>query len=428
MRGKRLLWYALGLLSVCVVVFFLLHHRSGSGSGDDGAVEARTAVPDVSVVHARVGGIAQQLAVAGIFQPFQEIDVHGKVSGYIRRIYVDVGDRVHKGQTLAVLEVPELDAQVAGARAGINQAQQQIARLESNVAGAQANYSATHANYMRLKQASDQQPGLVAAQELDDARARDQTAQAQIEESKSAVSAARAQLGVAGADQMRVTSLAQYATITAPYTGVITMRYADTGALVPAGTAEGNAQAVVRLAQSDVLRLRMPIPERDVPLVRVGSVVMVHVQATGQQFPGKVVRFARDVSDATRTMMTEVDVPNPTLALTPGMYADVTFDLKKKNDALIVPAASIIQGDQPAVMVVDGNGRVQRRPVVLGIRECKPAGGDLRGQSGRRGDCRRPRHAPAQRARSCEPGAAESGRISGSQPERRRVIHVILCD
>jgi RND family efflux transporter MFP subunit len=159
----------------------------------------------------------------------------------------------------------------------------------------------------------------------------------------------------------------QYATITAPYTGVVTMRYADTGALIPAGTAEGLNQAVVRLAQSDVLRLRMPIPERDVPMVHVGSVVSVHVQATGRQFPGTVIRFTRDVSNSTRTMLTEVDVANPDLTLTPGMYADVTFNLEEKNNALIVPASAIIQGDQPSVMLLDSSNRVERRPIVLGI-------------------------------------------------------------
>jgi RND family efflux transporter MFP subunit len=161
--------------------------------------------------------------------------------------------------------------------------------------------------------------------------------------------------------------MVHYATITAPYSGVVTMRYADTGSLIPAGTAEGLNQAVVRLAQSDVLRLRMPVPERDVPLVHEGSVVMVHVQATGQQFPGTVVRFTRDVSNSTRTMMTEVDVKNPGLTLTPGMYADVTFNLEQKNDALIVPASAIVQGDQPSVMLVGSSNRVEKRAVVLGI-------------------------------------------------------------
>ena len=231
----------------------------------------------------------------------------------------------------------------------------------------QSSYTAVHAAYVRLKQASDQQPGLVAAQELEDSLAKDRSAAAQVDAAKAAVAAAQGQLGVSRAENLRVGTMVNYATITAPYTGVVTMRYADTGALIPAGTAEGLNQAVVRLAQSDVLRLRMPVPEQDVPMVHINSAVTVHVQATGQDFPGTVVRFTRDVSNATRTMLTEVDVKNPTLALTPGMYADVTFNLQEKPNALIVPASAVIQGDQPAVMLVDGTNQVVKRPVVLGI-------------------------------------------------------------
>ena len=364
MLSKRLVLIASCCLLVVVLAVIIARKRH---SDEADAIETPHEAPAVSVVQAQTGRIANQLAVAGIFQPFQEIDVHGKVSGYIRRIYVDIGDRVRQGQTLAVLEVPELQAQVAGAQAGITQTQQNITRLQSEVSREQAGYAAVHANYVRLKQASDQQPGLVAAQELDDARAKDQAAAAQVESAKSAVAAAQGQLGVSRAETLRVTSMENYATITAPYSGVVTMRYADTGALIPAGTAEGLNQAVVRLAQCDVLRLRMPVPERDVPMVHEGSTVMVHVQATGQSFPGTVVRFTRDVSNSTRTMMTEVDVKNPDLTLTPGMYADVTFNLEEKDNALIVPASAIIQGDPPSVMLVDSSNRVERRSVVLGI-------------------------------------------------------------
>jgi RND family efflux transporter MFP subunit len=363
MRTKRaLVAAACSLVAALLLIHFLRAHHE-----QEAATDTPAAPPSVSVATAHAGFIANQLTVAGVFQAFQEIDVHGKVSGYIRHIYVDIGDRVHKGQTLAVLEVPELQAEVAGAQAGITQTQQNILRLQNEVAQEQATYAAVHANYTRLKQASDQQPGLVAAQELDDALAKDRSAASQVDAAKSAVAAAQGQLGVSRAENLRVSSMEQYATITAPYNGVVTMRYADTGALIPAGTAEGLNQAVVRLAQSDVLRLRMPVPERDVPLVHIGSQVTVHVQATGQQFPGTVVRYTRDVSNSTRTMLTEVDVNNPDLTLTPGMYADVTFNLVQKNDALIVPASAIIQGDQPSVMLVDSNNRVQKRTIVLGI-------------------------------------------------------------
>ncbi len=363
MRTRRLVVVLFFLLAIGVVSFVVHRHRGP----DAAAAETPAPPPTVAVATAHGGSIANQLTVAGVFQAFQEIDVHGKVSGYIRRIYVDIGDHVRQGQTLAVLEVPELQAEVAGAQAGISQTQQNIIRLQSEVGREQAGYAAVHANYVRLKQASDQQPGLVAAQEVDDAFAKDRSAASQVDAAKSAVAAAQGQLGVSRAENLRVSSMAQYATITAPYSGVVTMRYADTGSLIPAGTAQGLSQAVVRLAQSDVLRLRMPVPERDVPLVHIGSVVSVHVQATGQQFSGKVVRFTRDVSNATRTMMTEVDVANPALTLTPGMYADVTFNLEQKNNALIIPASAVIQGDQPSVMLVDTNNEVQKIQVDLGI-------------------------------------------------------------
>jgi len=356
MRSRRLLVIVACCLAAVLVLFYFLHAHHQV----DATTEPPSAAPAVSVATAHNGFIANQLTVAGVFQAFQEIDVHGKVSGYIRHIYVDIGDRVHQGQTLAVLEVPELQAEVAGAQAGIIQTQHNIVRLQNEVARDQAGYAAVHANYIRLKQASDQQPGLVAAQELDDALAKDQAAASQVDAAKSAVEAAQGQLGVSRAENLRVSSMAQYATITAPYDGVVTMRYADTGSLIPAGTAEG-------LNQSSVLRLRMPVPERSVPLIHVGSVVTVQVQATGQKFPGTVVRFTRDVSNSTRTMMTEVDVNNPTLALTPGMYAAVTFNLEQKKDALIVPASAIIEGDEPSVMLVNSSNRVEKRPVVLGI-------------------------------------------------------------
>src|SRR5260370_25130463 len=157
-------------------------------------------------------------------------------------MYVDMGDRVQEGKQLDVLEVPELDAEVAGAQAGITQTQQNIERLQDEVAREEADYAATHANYVRLKQASDQQPGLVAAQEVDDALARDRSAVAQVDAAKSAVAAAQGQLGVSRANNLRVSSLVHYATITAPFSGEVTMRDADTASTIQAGTPANDAQ------------------------------------------------------------------------------------------------------------------------------------------------------------------------------------------
>jgi RND family efflux transporter MFP subunit len=167
---------------------------------------------------------------------------------------------------------------------------------------------------------------------------------------------------------MRVSALADYATVAAPLTGVITWRYADTGALIQAGTSSNTqSMPVVKLAQSDILRLRLPVPESAVPSIHVGSPVQVQVKAIGRTFAGKVVRFTRSVSLDTRTMETEVDVDNADLSLTPGMYADTTLELDHKENALAVPVQAVVQeANGHYVLIVDDQDRVRRREVELG--------------------------------------------------------------
>jgi multidrug efflux pump subunit AcrA (membrane-fusion protein) len=201
------------------------------------------------------GDLASTLTVAGEFQPYQEVELHAKVSGYIRRINVDIGDRVRNGQVIATLEVPELNAQVAGSQAEVRHSQSEISRAQSGVV---ANYAALHAAYTRLTEAAKRRPGLVAEQELDDSRAKDQDGHAKVNVAKSALEAAKEQLGVSKADNQRVQSLEDYSIVTAPFTGVVTMRYADVGSLIQAGTASNTqSMPVVKVAQSDLLRLRM---------------------------------------------------------------------------------------------------------------------------------------------------------------------------
>jgi RND family efflux transporter MFP subunit len=177
------------------------------------------------------------------------------------------------------------------------------------------------------------------------------------------------QLGVSRADSHRVQTLANYEQIVSPFEGVVTMRYADTGSLIQAGTSSNTqSMPVVRVAQSDVLRLRMPVPEADVPYIREGGDVRIAVNATGRTFTGKIVRFSRALDANTRTMLTEVDVPNPDLVLSPGMYAETTIDLQQKNDTLTLPAQAVVQsGGQPYVLVVDAANHVHKEPVTLGI-------------------------------------------------------------
>jgi RND family efflux transporter MFP subunit len=313
--------------------------------------------------------------LAGEFQPYQVVDVHSKVSGYIRHIYVDIGDKVHAGETLAVLEVPELDAQVKGSVAEYARSKDEIARARNDVARAESQHAALHANYIRLKQAAAAQPGLIAQQELDDAQSKDLASQAQVDSAKSGLSAAESQSDYARANSQRVRDMEAYTRVTAPLNGVITWRYADTGALIQAGTAS-NVQSlpIVKLSQSDLLRLRLPVPEDAVRFIKVGDPVQVRVDAANRTFTGKVVRFTRDVSTDTRTMETEVDVPNKTLTLTPGMYANATLQLERHDNVLTVPVEAIVRdGDQTHVLVLDAQNRVQFRPVELGIQSASEA-------------------------------------------------------
>jgi RND family efflux transporter MFP subunit len=314
------------------------------------------------------GNIGDTLTIAGAFKPFQEIDVHAKVSGYVRTMNVDVGDHVKEGQILAVLEVPELAAELSGAEAAVRRAQDEVQRAQSDIQRAQSTYSAANSAYTRLKQASDTRPGLVAQQELDDSQAKAQESQAQVESSKAAFSSAQQQLEVAEASRKQYSALASYTRIVAPFDGVITNRYADTGALIAAGTSSSTqAMPVVRLAQCSVLRLVLPIPESVAAQIHVGQKMKVHVQALKQDFEGKVSRFADALNEQTRTMETEIDFQNGNNHLIPGMYAQALLPVDQHPDVLTVPLEAVLrEGDGAKALVVNHQNVIEERQLKLG--------------------------------------------------------------
>jgi RND family efflux transporter MFP subunit len=323
----------------------------------------------VAVALAELSPISNTVALSGEFRPFQEVDVHAKVAGYIRKIYVDVGEHVRTGQTIAILEVPELDAQLQGADAAIRRSKDAVRRAKSDLDRAQSMHHATHLDYIRLKQASEARPGLIAEQELDNAMAKDKEGEAQTSADEAALSESRNQLDVAVAEQKQLSAMSAYARIVAPFSGVVTKRGADTGVLVQAGTSS-NTQAlpVVSVAQTDRFRLTLPVPESAVPMIRLGTTVTVHVQALNRAFEGKVARFADAVNQETRTMHTEVDVQNTDGSIVEGMYAEVELTLAKKDNALAVPVQAINRnGSQTTVLVVNSQDRIEERDVRLGM-------------------------------------------------------------
>ncbi|HKT24630.1 MAG TPA: efflux RND transporter periplasmic adaptor subunit [Terriglobales bacterium] len=356
-----------GSAFICVIAGLVISGRARANTppGVNSRVVARAAV---ALVHR--GTIENTLSIAGEFLPFQEVELHAKVAGYIQKINVDIGDRVHRGQVLAILEVPELAAQVQGADADVRHSQDEIVRAQNEVARAEADHESLHAEAIRLKQASQARPGLVAQQELDDALAKDRAAEAQVEAAKSALSAARQQLDVAKATHLQVSAMSDYSRIVAPFDGVVTWRYADTGALVQAGTSTNSAQPVVKIAEVDVLRLRIPVPESLAASVHDDQPAEISVQATGEHFAGKVSRLTGALDPSTRTEQVEIDVPNQKLHLAPGMFADVVLQVERHDSALLVPVQAVNRaGDQALALVVGSDHRVHVTPIRTGLED-----------------------------------------------------------
>lgn len=357
-KGAPLLAALLGIL--------LLASCSGTPAKDR---QADAASPTVAVAKAERMDLSRAAVLTAEFRPFQEVDVHAKVAGYVKNMYVDVGDRVKAGQLLATLEIPELHDEVQQAEAAERQSEEEILRAQSDVERFESAHQVAHLSYTRLAAVSKTQPDLVAQQEVDDAMGRDRVSEAQVATAKAALAAAQQQLQVAKANQERVRTLFAYAQITAPFTGVVTRRYADTGSMIQAGTSsDTQSEPVVRLSQNDLLRLVIPVPESVVPEIHLGSPIQVTVPVLGKTFPGKVARFADQIDFATRTMHTEVDVPNPTLEMVPGMYAQASVVLNQKKNALAVPVQALDRSENGVtVMVVDANNTIQQRTVKPGI-------------------------------------------------------------
>ena len=358
------------IVSFCMATTMTACRESGESAETKAA-----SIPSARVAVAQNGSISHVLTLAGQFQPYQVVDVHPKVSGYMRKINVDIGDIVHEGQTLAILEVPELKAQLQQTVHEVDQTKEEITRAQHEINSAVATHAALHAAYQRLDDAAKGHPGLIAQQELDDAQAKDLASEGQVDAAKAAMAAAKEKAEGAVADNQRVQALHDYTTVTAPISGVVVWRYADTGALIQGGT-NSNSQdlPIVRLSQSTLLRLRIPVPESDVRYVREGDQLSVRVDAIGRSFTGKIVRFTRDLNFQTRTMETEVDVENKNLAIAPGMYANTMLRLGHVEGVVTVPIEALVLSDnQRVVYALDSSNHVHRRTVQVGIEGSKLA-------------------------------------------------------
>jgi RND family efflux transporter MFP subunit len=338
------------------------------------AVEEEAAVP-VGVTRAIRMPLERQLTLSSELVPFQEIDVYAKESGYVRDLKVDYGTRVTAGQLMAVLEIPELQAQLEQDKAAIQNMTEQVTHAERELNRVEAQHKVAHLQFNRLKTVADSKPGLVAQQEVDDWEGKDLAFEAQVEASKSGLQSAQSELAASQARLVHDQVLADYSRITAPFAGVVTERYANLGMLMQAGTSSSTqAMPLVKLSQDNLFRLVIPVPESEVRYIHVGDPVEVRIPSLNSTFPGKVARFSVDVKADTRTMHTEVDVPNPNRVLIEGMYAEATLRLEHKDAALAVPLEAVDrQADKTSIAVVDPTGKIEERTVTLGMQNAASA-------------------------------------------------------
>jgi len=309
----------LGLLCGC--------HRSGSSALATSPAPALS----VQVVTPQKGEISRSITLPTYrLLAYQEATLYAKVPGYLKTITVDKGDQVKEGQLLAEIEVPEMLAD----------------RVKYE---AEVEVAAT--DYQRVTDAQKKAPDLVTPQ---------------------AVDAAKGKYRVAKANLERLETLLSYAKILAPFSGVVTRRSVDPGAFIPAATSSSAAQsaAVLTLMDFSSVRVQVAVPEPECPFIKNGLPAQVTVsELPGHAFNGKVTRYSHALDEATKTMLTEIEIPNPEGELLPGMYASVKIAVQRKGEALLLPAESLVLEKTKASIFVIADGKARKVLVKTGFND-----------------------------------------------------------
>jgi membrane fusion protein (multidrug efflux system) len=290
--------------------------------------QPQTPATPVQTIHPERGEIVRRITLPGNVMAYQQATLYAKVAGYLKTIGVDKGDTVKEGDLLAEIEAPEMLADLVKAKAEAEAAQ---------------------LDYRRVAEAQKKASDLVMPQTVD---------------------AARAKSGVAVAGVQRIETLLSYAKITAPFSGVITKRWVDPGALIPAPTSAAAAKtaAVVTLMDFSTVRIDVAIPDTEAPFVKKDLPVKVTVdELPGRVFQGTITRFSYALDESTKTMATEIDIANPDMVLRPGMWAAVEIELQKKQDALLIPAEALVTEKNKNSVFIVRDHKAQKVPITTGF-------------------------------------------------------------
>jgi RND family efflux transporter MFP subunit len=295
------------------------------------------AVTTVAVIHPKAEPPQQELVLPSTLQAYTESPIYSRTNGYLLKWYKDIGSRVQKGDRLADIESPEIDQELVQSRAARDQAAAQVEIAKSS------------------------------AKRWENLQKMDAVAQQETDERTNAYAQAQANLAAATANVRRLEELESFKHVYAPFSGVLTRRNVDIGALINAGN-NGSNQQLFNIAKIDPIRVYINMPEIYASSVHPGVPATIEVTSlAGQRFSGTVVRSADAIDPATRTLLTEIDVPNPKGELLPGAYAQVHFDLKIQAVRLSVPVnALMFRAEGTRAAVVNASGKVHLQPVTIG--------------------------------------------------------------
>ncbi len=352
------------LLAALIVVGFFVGYLPRQRREEVLAAESKetgAALPVVNVSRVTRSESNSFLVLPGNIQAVTEAPILSRATGYIRKRYVDIGDRVKSGQVVAEVEAPELDQQILQANAAIEQAKSSVQQAEAAIQQGRANENLARLTAGRMANLLGR--GVISKQDNDNAQAQYTAQQANVEALAKAAAAMRSSVAAAEANLARLNQIKTYQTVRAPFDGVITLRNVDTGALVNEGST-----LLFRVAQTGTLRTYINLPQTDAESVKVGQHAIVSIsEIPGRKFNGTVSRTSNSLDPATRTLLTEVQVQNADGTLMPGMFAQVDLTVPRKYPPLLIPGDTlVVRSDGPQVALVLPDGTVRFTRIQLG--------------------------------------------------------------
>jgi RND family efflux transporter MFP subunit len=370
-RGKLILVFLLIAVVVAAVALFgYLPRKSQAEAANAAAEEERTAIPTVTVAVVKRSPADAELSLPGNISAIVEASIYARAAGYVRKRYVDIGDKVQAGQLMAELETPELDQQVAQARAALSQARQQLTQSQASLVQFKAQRDLAKITADRFD--SLVKRGAIARQDADTQDSTLQSDDALVNAADASVGAATDNVTQSQANLDRILALQGYQNVRAPFSGVVTVRNIDAGSLISAtgaGQGAANASEMYRVAQTSTLRILIDVPQTEAPAIIIGMPADVLVnEFPGRIFAGKVTRTANALDPNSRTLPVQIEIPNADGKLYPGMYAQIKFKNHRLTPPLLVPGDAIIAGPAgPRVAILEdvagkpANGNTSKR-------------------------------------------------------------------